>query len=251
MDGDLKFLDEEFQEFFTGSLESFTEALGCAAVAGLFGEFGGEVLNGGVGVSNAKAERGVVAVFGDRDLVGFETGPDAFDDGLAPDAIVVGIGCGRIDEVAWGEGLEFAAAEVVDDEAVDDGAEVVAEAALGFVGAGEFVSEELCPEVLKDLVGEVGVAEFEFEVAFDGVVIAADEVAHGGLAGGSDGVCRSDLGPAGFEPREVLVRGVVLLRRLDVLFRGVHEAARLGMPAMTRGEDARLVGAETRPALPS
>ena len=126
-----------------------------------------------------------VAVLGRARLVGLEPGEHPVDDRLAPDAVVFEVGDRGVGQVARGQGLELPAAEVVDDQAVQDRPEVVAEAPLGVVGPGELVVQELDPELLEDLVGEVRVAELEPEVALDRVVIAADQVAHRGLALGA------------------------------------------------------------------
>ena len=90
---------------------------------------------------------------------------------------IVVVGADGVEQVAGGERLELAAPEVVDDQAMEDGPQVVAEPALVVVGPGELVGQQLGPELLEDLVGEVLVAELQPEVALDGVVIAADQLA--------------------------------------------------------------------------
>ena len=71
---------------------------------------------------------------------------------------------------------------MVDDQAVQDRAEIVAKPALALVSAGELAGEQLGPEFLEDLVGEVLVPDFEMDVSCDGVVILADQIFHRRLA---------------------------------------------------------------------
>ncbi len=215
-------LDEQLEELSASALEGLAKGLGRDVLARLIGETLGDLLDGGLGLVDAEVEDLGVAIFRGAGLVGFEAGPDASDDGLAPDAVVFLVGKRGVEEVAGGEGLVFAAAKVIDDQAMEDGSQVIAEAPLGVVGAGELVGQQLGPEFLEDLVGEVIVAEFETKVARDGVVVSTDEVAHGGLAFGAGSVGLADQAPVGLEIGQA-IRAVVGLGNREP-FEGVHEA---------------------------
>ena len=110
-----------------------------------------------------------------------------------------------VHQVAGGQGLELAGAKMVDDQAVEDGAQIVAKPTLALVGAGELAGQQLGPEFLEDLIRQVLVAHFEVDISRDGVVILADQIFHGRLAlwagrvGAADGrpACRN-LGQALF-----------------------------------------------------
>ena len=85
---------------------------------------------------------------------------------------------------------------MVDDQAVEDGAQIVAESALALVGAGELAGQQLGPELLEDLVGQVLVADLEVDVARDGIVIPADQLFHRRLALRARRVGAADRRPA-------------------------------------------------------
>lgn len=209
VDGVAEFESEEFEELGAGALEDFSVVFGRDGFSVAVGEEFGEVFDGGFGVLFAECEDGVVSVVGREDFEGFESGTDAGEDGLAPGGVVFAVGDGGVDEVLGGEGSGFAFAVVVDDESVDDGSDVVAEASLGLVGSGEFAFDDLGPELLSDLVGEVAVAEFGGEVVFDGVVISSDEGFEGALSDLSGHAEGSDVGPVGGDVSEArgLARG--------------------------------------------
>ena len=137
MDGFSQLLDKEVDEFGTGALEVFSEGLGRDLGVGDLAELGGDFIDRGFGKIAAQLQDGGVAVFGGLSLIGFESRPDAGDDSLAPDAIEVFVGLAGVHQVAGGQGLELARSEVVDDQAVEYGAEIVAKASLALVGTGE------------------------------------------------------------------------------------------------------------------
>src|SRR4051794_38063211 len=89
---------------------------------------------------------------------------------------------------------------------MENGPHVVPESTLVAVCAGKLVSQELGPELLEDLVGEVGVAELQSEVALDRVVIATDELVHRRLADRAGRVRVADRRPTGGEVGQVLAR---------------------------------------------
>ena len=126
---------------------------------------------------------------------------------FAPDPIVVLVAIARIDEIDRRQGLKLAAPEMVDDQAVEHGAEVVAKPPFGFVRPCQFVGEQLGPEVLENLIRQVRVAHLQANVPLDGIVIATDQVAHGRLPSGADRVRRADHGPACFQAGELLGGG--------------------------------------------
>ena len=95
---------------------------------------------------------------------------------------------------------------MVDDQAMKDGPHIVAKPSFVLVSAGEFVGEELGPELLEDLVGEVSVAELQAKIAFNGVVVAADQLQHRLLAVGSSGMGAGDRGPVGGEVGQMFSR---------------------------------------------
>jgi hypothetical protein len=99
----------------------------------------------------------------------------------------------------------LSATKVVDDEPVQDGAQVVAKTAFIAVGPGEFVGEQLGPELLKDLIGEIAVAEFQAQIALDGVVVSADQFAHRRLAFGAGEVGGTDRRPVRLECGEAFL----------------------------------------------
>ena len=102
--------------------------------------------------------------------------------GLAPDAIEILVGLERVEQVAGRQRLELAAAEMVDDQAVQDRPQIVAKPSLALVGAGELAGQQLGPELLEDLVGEVSVANLQVDVPGDRVVVPADQLVHRRLA---------------------------------------------------------------------
>ena len=117
--------------------------------------------------------------------------------GLAPDAVEVLVGPAGVQQVAGREGLELAGAEVVDDQAVQDRAEIVAKPPLALVGAGQLAGQQLGPEFLEDLVGQMLVADLQVDVARDGIVVSADQLFHGRLALGPGGMGAADRRPVG------------------------------------------------------
>lgn len=197
-------LDKQFHEFFAGALQSLAKRFRTEVFSAALGELLGQVLDGSLRVSDPKVEDSGVAIFGILGFVRIESGEDPFDNRLAPDPVVLGVGNGRIGEFAGGERLKFSTSEVIDDQAVKDGAQVVSEASLRVVGPGEFMVQELDPELLKDFVGEIRIAEFQAEVAFHGIVIATDQMAHGFPTFRAFLVGRSDEVPVGRQLRQSL-----------------------------------------------
>ena len=54
--------------------------------------------------------------------------------------------------------------------------QVIAEPPLALVGPGQLAGQELGPEFLEDLVGQVLVADLQVDVSRDGIVVPADQV---------------------------------------------------------------------------
>jgi hypothetical protein len=61
-----------------------------------------EVFDGGVCVADAEVEDGGVTILGRACFVGLESRPNAFDDGLSPDAVVFVVWLSGVEEVSWG-----------------------------------------------------------------------------------------------------------------------------------------------------
>jgi hypothetical protein len=71
-----------------------------------------------------------------------------------------------------------------------------AESSLCLVGPGQLAGQELGPEFLQDLVGKMLVANFQMNVAGQGIVIPAHELFHGSLTFRAWGMGARDRGPA-------------------------------------------------------
>ena len=121
---------------------------------------------------------------------------------------------------------------------MEHGPEVVAEPPLVVVGPGQFVGEELGPELLKDLVSEVLIAELEPQVALNSVMVPADQLAHGELANRPRRVRVAHGGPAGFQ-----VGQVDILAGCPRGFGGFH-----GVVARARGARGLESGADVSPS---
>ena len=137
-----------------------------------------------LGKSRLQLKNGGVAVLGCGRLIGFQPGPDAIDHGFAPDPVEIFVGPSGIEQVAGGKRLKLPRPEVVDDQAVEDGSQVISKSPFALVGSGQLAGQQLGPELLQDLVGQVLVANLQVDVSCHGVVIPADELLHGRLAFG-------------------------------------------------------------------
>ena len=67
-------------------------------------------------------------------------------------------------KIARRKGLELPRPEVVDDEAMEHGSQIVSEPPFALVGSGQFAGQELGPELLKHLVGEMLIADLQVDV---------------------------------------------------------------------------------------
>ncbi len=129
-------------------------------------ELGGDLVDGCLGEVAPQLQDGGVPVLGRGGLIGFQPGPDASDHGLSPDAVEILIGSSRIEKIAGRQRLKLARPEVVDDEPVEHGPQVISESPFALVGTGQFAGQELGPELLKNLVGQMLVADFQMDVSW-------------------------------------------------------------------------------------
>ncbi len=176
-----KLEDEQLDEFGAGALQVLPEGFGADRRTGDLAQLLGDLVDGRLGVVAAQLQDGGVAVLGSGRLVGLQPRPDAIDDGLAPDMVEVLIRTAGVEQVAGRQGLVLAGPEPIDDQAVEHRPQVVPEATLALVRAGELSGEQLGPELLEDFVGQVLVADLEVNISSNRVVIAADQVLHGGV----------------------------------------------------------------------
>ena len=73
---------------------------------------------------------------------------------------------------------------MVDDQAMQDRAQIIAKTPLALVGPGKLAGQQLGPELLEDLVGQVFIPHLQVDITCDGVVILADQIFHRRLAFG-------------------------------------------------------------------
>src|SRR5262249_54347877 len=150
--------------------------------------------------------------------------------------------------IAGGEGLQLAGAEVVNDQAVEHGAQVIAKSPLAPVRAGQLAGQELGPELLEDLVSQVFVADLQVDISGDGIVIPVDELLHRGVALGGGGMGATDGGPTRLDFGEPL-----FIHRYDPNWAGLCVPAgagrRVGRSGVPRGTGPETHSAGRGPVL--
>ena len=71
---------------------------------------------------------------------------------------------------------------MVDDQPVEHRSQVISKSPFALVGPGQLAGQELGPELLKDLVGQMLVADLQVDVSCHGIVIPPDKFLHRRLA---------------------------------------------------------------------
>ncbi len=112
-------------------------ASGVTCVSDHLAELRGDLVDRRLGEVSPQLEDGGVAVLGGGGLIGFQPGPDAVDHGLAPDAVEILIGSSGIEQIAGRQWLKLPRSEMIDDQAMEHGPQVISESPLALVGAGE------------------------------------------------------------------------------------------------------------------
>ena len=141
-------------------------------------------------------EDGRVAVLGGAGLIGLEPRPDPLEDGLTPDPVEILVGLGGVEQVARRERLELPGPEMIDDQAVEDGPEVVAEPPLVLSAPASLSVSSLVQNSWRTSSARCLSRTLRWMYRVDRVVVPADQLAHRRLAFRARRVGAADRRPA-------------------------------------------------------